>query len=255
MTSAYQDRKSNRPTLQREYAALLNAYGRAQARCSQLIGEQAAYIQRLEAEAMCLRAAVILRDTALDWARADQAALVDVIPGLPKRVALARRVTQLMERVQSLMRERLAWQDRASLDRQAQQVPPNPPTRQAGQPQPLGGLRESARAVTAVALREKSVLCVGKDAMALMLTRKVVEMAGGRYLGHSVGHDDGGELDGAALEASLVAADLVICQTGCVSHGAYWRVRDHCSRTGKQCVLVDKPEALSTLRLEAEQDR
>ena len=252
MTSAYQDRKSNRLTLQREYAALLNAYGRAQARCSQLIGEQAAYIQRLEAEAMCLRAAVIIRDTALDWARADQAALVAVIPGLPKRVALARRVTQLMERVQSLMRERLAWQDRAIQDRQGQQTPPNLPTRQL---QPQASARDAGGAVTAVALREKSVLCVGKDAMALMLTRKVVEMAGGRYLGHSVGHDDGGEVDGAALEASLVAADLVICQTGCVSHGAYWRVRDHCSRTGKQCVLVDKPEALSTLRLEAEQDR
>ena len=50
--------------------------------------------------------------------------------------------------------------------------------------------------------------------------------------------------EGAALEASLRAADLVICQTGCISHDAYWRVQDHCKRTGKQCVLVDQPQAL-----------
>ena len=52
-----------------------------------------------------------------------------------------------------------------------------------------------------------------------------------------------------ALEASLVAADLVICQTGCLSHGEYWRVRDHCKRTGKTCVLVDQPEALRIVRI------
>ena len=54
--------------------------------------------------------------------------------------------------------------------------------------------------------------------------------------------------DPIGLEASLVAADLVICQTGCMSHGAYWRVQDHCKRTGKTCVLVDHPEALRIVR-------
>lgn len=53
----------------------------------------------------------------------------------------------------------------------------------------------------------------------------------------------------ADLEATLVAADLVICQTGCLSHGAYWRVQDHCRRTGKTCVLVEEPDALRILRL------
>lgn len=41
------------------------------------------------------------------------------------------------------------------------------------------------------------------------------------------------------LERSLQAADLVICQTGCISDGAFWRVQDHCKRTGKPCVLLD----------------
>ncbi|MEO6274312.1 MAG: hypothetical protein ABIP34_14040 [Rhodoferax sp.] len=39
------------------------------------------------------------------------------------------------------------------------------------------------------------------------------------------------------LEAHQAAADLVICQTGCVSHGGYWRDEDHCRRTGKSCTM------------------
>jgi len=52
-----------------------------------------------------------------------------------------------------------------------------------------------------------------------------------------------------ALEDVLVAADLVICQTGCVSHDAYWRVQDHCKRTGKPCVLVDQPTAIKVRQM------
>lgn len=51
----------------------------------------------------------------------------------------------------------------------------------------------------------------------------------------------------AELDAVLTAADLVICQTGCVSHDAYWRVQDHCKRTGKRCVLVDQPMAIQVM--------
>jgi hypothetical protein len=229
---------SDSQNLQREHAALLAAYGQAQSHCSRLLAAQAARILYLEAESMRLRAAVIQRDTALAWAREDRKALEVSIPGLPKRVALARTVTQLMERVQALMRERLAWQGRAGAERR-----PEPPASAPAAQPPMPA---------AIALRRKSVLCVGEDAMALALTRKVVEMAGGRYLGHSGDGDADGDADGDTLEASLVAADLVICQTGCVSHGAYWRVKDHCARTGKQCVLVDKPEALHALRLDRE---
>lgn len=55
--------------------------------------------------------------------------------------------------------------------------------------------------------------------------------------------------DPAALDASLVAADLVICQTGCLSHGEYWRVQDHCKRTGKVCVRVEAPESLRIVHI------
>ena len=47
--------------------------------------------------------------------------------------------------------------------------------------------------------------------------------------------------DNPALDSSLAAADLVICQTGCISHDEYWRVQDHCRRTGKPCILMDQP--------------
>jgi hypothetical protein len=65
-------------------------------------------------------------------------------------------------------------------------------------------------------------------------------MAGSAKAG--AGHDD------EAIEASLREADLVICQTGCLSHGDYWRVQDHCQRTGKTCVLVEQPDALRIVR-------
>jgi hypothetical protein len=59
--------------------------------------------------------------------------------------------------------------------------------------------------------------------------------------------EESGELSG--LEASIVAADLVICQTGCLSHGAYWRVQDHCKRTGKTCMLVAQPASVRIVRI------
>jgi len=31
----------------------------------------------------------------------------------------------------------------------------------------------------------------------------------------------------------------VICQVGCISHNAYWRVKEHCKRTGKPCLYVE----------------
>jgi len=200
------------PGLDREHRALLAQYGEIQKRCSTVIAAQAAEIARLQAQAVRLRAAALLRETALAWEREDRQALEAAIPGLPRRLTLARRVEWLVGRVQDLqraMRERL--------------------------------VRPKALAPD---LREKSVLCVGEPGAGASVARRVVEMAGGRFLHH--GGEDG--QDGPALEASLVAADLVICQTGCVSHDAYWRVQDHCRRTGKQCVLVEQPQALQFVR-------
>ena len=95
-----------------------------------------------------------------------------------------------------------------------------------------------------VALAERTILCVGGRHGQIPIYRDLVERHGGRF-----SHHDGGIEDNAhRLDASLAAADLVICQTGCLSHNAYWLVKDHCKRTGKRCVYLDQPSAASFAR-------
>ena len=95
-----------------------------------------------------------------------------------------------------------------------------------------------------IQLHQKMVLCVGGRSGNVANYRDVVERVGGRFA-----HHDGGVEDNASvLDANLAAADLVICQTGCISHNAYWRVKDFCKRTGKRCVFVENPSASSLER-------
>lgn len=110
-------------------------------------------------------------------------------------------------------------------------------------PKRLHGLMTPARQKTrpVADLHEKAVLCIGRAEEASEMAQRLVEMAGGRYLHHD-GQNGLDDPDADALESSLRAADLVICQTGCMSHGAYWRVQDHCRRTGKPCVMVGQEE-------------
>lgn len=185
---------------EQEHAVLLRAYARVQERCSRLLAEQGAMIERLEAQVVRLRGALVARDSAIAIVREELAARAAVGNALPKRLdallapASRRRVM------------------------------------------PLHGAPAD--------LHEKAVLCVGRGEEAPSLARQLVEIAGGHYLHH----DGGDDADDSALEAGLRAADLVICQTGCVSHGAYWRVQDHCRRTGKPCVLVGEPQPIQFVR-------
>lgn len=43
------------------------------------------------------------------------------------------------------------------------------------------------------------------------------------------------------------ATQLLICQTGCVTHDDHWRSNDQCQRSGKPCLLVQQPDALEML--------
>ncbi|CAN5411915.1 DUF2325 domain-containing protein [soil metagenome] len=131
--------------LMKEHLALSRQYGEAQQRCSALVIEQRALIDHLTAQLMMARAAVIVRDSALMFAREDFDARVHI----------------------------------AAIE-------------------PTGDL-------------------------------------------------DGEQAD--ELQASLRSADLVICQTGCLSHDDYWRVQDHCRRTGKPCVMAEQPEALRIVHI------
>ena len=185
---------------EQEHAVLLRAYARVQERCSRLLAEQGAMIERLEAQVVRLRGALVARDSAIAIVREELAARAAVGNALPKRLDALLAPTS---------RRRVM---------------------------PLHGAPAD--------LREKAVLCVGRGEEAPSLARQLVEIAGGHYLHH----DGGDDADDSALEAGLRAADLVICQTGCVSHGAYWRVQDHCRRTGKPCVLVGEPQPIQFVR-------
>lgn len=46
-------------------------------------------------------------------------------------------------------------------------------------------------------------------------------------------------------DSSAVAADLVICQTGCLGHGDYWREQDRCRRTGHACVFAEAQKLIA----------
>ncbi|WP_219905229.1 DUF2325 domain-containing protein [Pseudothauera lacus] len=200
-----------------EYRILVAQFAGVQRRCSELFSAQQSEIDRLQAEVMRLRGELIARDTALALAREERAALEAALPGLPRRVALARRVDSLMEKVHALMGELRAH------------------------------TRPEARVVVG-RLHRKAVLCVGNEVAEIRAAQKMVERAGGEFVLQPV--SDEHDLD--ALEASLAAADLVICQTGCIGHDAYWRVQDHCRRTGKQCVLVDAAQRAEVETLTAE---
>ncbi len=90
----------------------------------------------------------------------------------------------------------------------------------------------------------KRVLCVGGIPGSVVSYRNVVEKLGGRF-----DHHDGGiEQALTRLEPALRGADVVMCQAANVSHGAYWRVKKYCRRTGKPCVYLESPGLQSFLR-------
>lgn len=90
-----------------------------------------------------------------------------------------------------------------------------------------------------------TVLCVGGLSSATHRYRSLVEVRGGEF----VHHDGGLEENLRRLDSVIAAADAVICQTGCISHNAYWRVKEQCKRTGKQCVFVANPSLSSFLQV------
>lgn len=97
-------------------------------------------------------------------------------------------------------------------------------------------------------LSGKCVLCVGGRSGAVNSYREVVEQSGGRFM-----HHDGGlEESLHRIDGALAAADIVICQAGCISHNAYWRVKEQCKRTGKPCMYVKSSGVTSFGRVVSE---
>ena len=204
---------------------------RLQERCNALAQEKAVDAERHEQQLMMARAATIARDGDVQALRAELARLQASVPELDTRERMAERIAQLEAREQAL-RAQVA-ELRAS----------RAPAPEAGAaPEPMAPV--AVPVAMPVRLENRAVLCVGGRSSSVPIYRTMIERVGAQFAHHDGGLEDSSSL----LDASLAAADLVICQTGCISHSAYWRVKDHCKRHGKRCVFVDNPSVSSLAR-------
>lgn len=206
-----------------EHQALARNYAEVQQRVTAWSLERAREQQDWERERMRARAAQIGLQTQLAQVQEQLAHWQAARPDLPEREALRDRLAEQLERNQALQREINRLASRAQPVVEA--VEPASPL-SAAPPQPVP-----------VTLEHRVVLCVGGRGGSVPQYRQAVEGCGAQFLHH----DGGSEHKPAQLEPQLAAADLVICQTGCISHDAYWRVKDHCKRHHKRCVFVDTP--------------
>lgn len=229
--------------LLKENAVLSRHLAGAQERCTRMGFDAATRVEAKDAELIRMRADLLSKDTHLAQMREQLHTLQSTLPDLPARLALSKDKHHLTEQNQQMRRQlQQAEQEILRLKDKLGKTTPWPPQDHASDP-----ATESlppAASQTSSTLSNLAVLCVGGRPAIVPIYRQVIEHTGGRFLYH-----DGGEEDNAAqLDATLAAADLVICQTGCVSHNAYWRVKDHCKRTGKRCVFVETPSRTALTR-------
>jgi hypothetical protein len=215
--------------LVRDNERLNDALRQAGMRAAAQAAEHAREIEAARAEAVRLRGQLLARDALLGK-------LQDELDA-----AQAHGAASLREQLRARGDELRTLQ--TALKRAHQQLQTTAARAVAAEPSAAASHDDAAPAaaahITPAALSDRAVLCVGGRSSAVPLYRRLVEDCGARFV-----HHDGGDEDNVQrLQACLTAADLVICQAGCVSHDAYWRVKDHCKRTGTRCVFVDKPSA------------
>nr|WP_315466033.1 DUF2325 domain-containing protein [uncultured Rhodoferax sp.] len=220
-----------------ENAVLTRELGKVQERISRVMSQKTAELESLQAGLVRARADSIAKDSRIAFLMQDLEAVRTSVSQWEEKERLQKKMDRMTLRLQELeaqntdLRRKLLGVERASAERaipEATQVE----TTAACVP------------VVPLQLHQKMVLCVGGRSGNIANYRGVVERVGGRFA-----HHDGGIEDNASvLDASLAAADLVVCQTGCISHNAYWRVKDFCKRTGKQCVYVESASASSLER-------
>jgi len=217
--------------LQKEKAALAAELEQTRDKAARALDARAKEGARQAELESQLRAELAARDALVDALRRDLADLQAALPDLRDRERLRERVGELEARERVLagrmaeLRQRLACERQAALAQAPVAVPVAPP-------QPVRARLE---------LADKTVLCVGGRSGNVPNYRDLLEREGARFMHHDGGLEQASEL----LDTSLAAADLVICQTGCISHQAYWRVKDFCKRTGKRCLFVDNPSTSS----------
>ena len=256
-----------------ENSRMTRELARLQQRNAAMQLERNAELDQHASQLMQLRAQLVGRDSMADSLRHELEQLRASIPGLETRDRLAQRLSQVDERERALRNQMAELKQeltraQAALAAQSAAASHAAQTVQAAQPghaaqhaahhpahhaadaASAGAAGQGTSGVTEHVVRmperlaDRSILCVGGRTGNVATYRALIERVGAQFA-----HHDGGLEDNAnKLEASLAAADLVICQTGCISHSAYWRVKDFCKRTGKRCVFIDNPSISSLAR-------
>jgi hypothetical protein len=230
-----------------ENAVLARELAGAQQRSMRQALDYARQVEQLQSELVRARGQAMAAHSVAEGLRQDLQALRKTVPQLDSRQALVQRNALQDERMAVMLRA--LQQARGEIERLREQIDAaNEPAAALDGASPPDG-NASAPAVPHTAdggtpLTDQAVLCVGGRTASVPVYRRLIESHGARFLHH----DGGEEQSPGQLESTLAAADLVICQAGCVSHNAYWRVKDHCKRTGKRCVFVDTPSASSLQR-------
>lgn len=224
-------------------AGLTRELANAQQRITQLANEGADRLKQLQDQVLQLRAEVITRDTRLASLQQQLNTLEASVPDLACRTKQASELALQTQHIQAL--ERALQQAQQDNERNNRLIETQAAELKRLAPQ-TDNLSANANTISPkpVHLEDRAVLCVGGRTASVPQYRDIVESAGARFA-----HHDGGEEESLTkLDTTLAAADLVICQTGCISHNAYWRVKDHCKRTGKQCLFVENPGTASLRR-------
>ncbi len=216
-------------SLKAENLSLRQQLEKARQENESLRQEKSCETQALGQRVIELRAELAGRDAMIASQAGQLLQLRESLPDLKERQVLLRRATDAEARSTALTAEagereneivHLRQRLRHAEETINQLIADDPLTdTAAGTPDKLSG---------------KCVLCVGGRTGAIDAYRQVVEHSGGRFM-----HHDGGlEESLHRIDSALSAADVVICQAGCISHNAYWRVKEQCRRTGKPCLFV-----------------
>lgn len=220
-----------------ENAVLARELGKLQERTTRLLAEKSASVKATAAELVQVRGDIISKESVIAFLRADLGELRASIPELDLRRQLQHKLAAMVTR----QREQDARI--CELRQQLSQAKPQAENLVGTKSAMVPSARPASIVPTAtpatVVVHHKTVLCVGGRQSKVSSYRSLIERFGARFAHHDGGLEDNSSL----LDTSLAAADLVICQTACISHNAYWRVKEHCKRTGKQCVFVDNPSS------------
>ena len=225
-----------------ENAVLARELGRAQERSTRLLAEKSVEITRLTTMHMRVQADNITKESRIAFLCEDLAALKASNPKLDASTRLLKKLDQMAERQAELETQNAALRHKLATAAKALEAVNFDPPGATRTVRPEHA--EPHVSPVTLYLNQKTVLCVGGRTVNIANYRDLIERVGGRFAHHGGGLED----NHSVLDASLAAADLVICQTGCISHNSLWKVKDFCKRTGKRCVFVENPSTSSLVR-------